>query len=132
MSGALKATEGTTRDIQNPIDSEINYITKLAASIEKNNVKKKFFDLADINTTTQEYVQPIKEGIKSVDIPKGFKRVNVYRNGVKEEYAVEENIANVLNGLNEKTMDLMTKFASHFSGGILPPVTRWATLENDS
>ena len=112
-AGSLKGAEGTLKDILNPIDSEVRYLTRLTAATEKNFVKRKFVGLLDYDPSLKNTIIPLAKGQQ---LNKGFKKISLFKDGIKEEYAVPEDIGKVIEGLNEQSIDVMTRLAGKMTG----------------
>lgn len=107
--GALKAVIGTTNEINRPMDSVIHYITKLTQSIEGQKVRSKIVGLRELDKGMEDIIIPIS---KDISIPEGFKKISVFKNGVKEEYAVPAVLSDVVDGLNKESADFISKVAA--------------------
>ena len=114
IPSALKRLQGSEREVLNPIDAEVRYIFRAVNAAEKNLAKRAIVEQAQFSPEARTLVRKFDEKV----IPRGFQKVSVFRNGIKEEWAVEENLANAINGMDAKAIDLMTKFMGKFSSAL--------------
>lgn len=118
----LKPTVGTQQKILDSARAESRYIMKMTSMIEKNLVKQRLVNLAKYDKNASSWVQSIsKEG----KLPEGFKKISLFKDGKKQEYAVSEELADVINGLNSKSIDIVTRFFGKFSGFLRAGATQY-------
>jgi len=106
----IKRIKGSEKEIADPIDSIIRNTYKTVNLIERNKVAQKVADLA-VRPEFKELVIPAKG-----PIPAGMDKLSVFRNGIKEEFAVPQELADSLKGLNEKNIDIVTQLAGRMGG----------------
>ncbi len=112
VPGALKRLTGTSRDVLDPVEAEVRYIFKAVNAAEKNLTKRAVVDMASFN---DDAAKLIKAGDDPIE---GFKPIHLWKDGKKQTYMVEENLANAMDGLNQQSIDLMTKFMGKFSSAL--------------
>jgi len=66
---------------------------------------------ADVKTQIGAMRAEVSE-LKDIPVPFGMEKISVFRNGIKEEYAVPKNVGEALKNMNEKNADMITKWAS--------------------
>ena len=104
--GFLKATEGTERDVESPINAVMRYIANGKSLVEKNNVVKKLVRLRKLHPEIEKVI------VENTDnLPSGYDKIHVFQDGVKKDFGVPQEIADVVKGMNTETIDLMTRFA---------------------
>lgn len=65
--------------------------------------------------------------IKNVDVyPSNYDKIYVYKDGIKEEYAVPQELADAVKGMNNESIDLMTKIASFSSRALRAGATTFS------
>lgn len=104
--GFLRATEGTEKDVESPISAVMRYIANGKALVEKNNVVKKLVNLRKLSPEIEKVVLDNVD-----DLPSNYEKIHVFENGIKRDYGVPQEIADVVKGLNTETVDLMSRFA---------------------
>ena len=102
----IKAIKGSEKEIANPLESIVRNTYRTINLVERNKVALKVADLA-VLPEFSDIVKPLKGAVES-----GFDKISVFRNGIKEEYTVPVEIADVMKGLNERGADIMTRMAS--------------------
>lgn len=107
--GFLKGIEGTEKDINDPLSAVMRYIANSTKLAEKNKVLNKVVNLRNLDKSLEDKIFPITE---KESIPAGFKKISLFKDGVREQYAVPDVLADTLKGLNSESIDLMTRFAS--------------------
>lgn len=122
----------TKKFIENFIELPNSEIQMIKSKIGKRD--KKLSKLIDEIVSMRDEFKGIKSSIfnsrerlreiADKDLPAGMERISVFRNGVKESYAVSKEIGDVVKGLNNETMDLMTKFASFQSRALRAGATQ--------
>ncbi len=105
----VKSLKGTTKQIDNPIDSTIRKFTEAQGTIAKNGVASTLID----DPGMAELIQPVAESAKqfkilqnmgqnpvtSGSIPKGYDTISRFKDGRVEKYAVPKNIATAMKQL---------------------------------
>lgn len=102
----IKTIKGSEKEVANPIESIVRNTYRTVALVERNKVAQKVADLANLDEF-KDWVKPLTGELES-----GFEKLSLFRNGVKEEFAIPKEIADVLKGLNTQSTDVMTKMAS--------------------
>lgn len=119
--GFLKSVQGTEKDINSPLDALMNYTVNATQLAEKNRVLNKLVNLRHSSKEMAEMIRPIEFG---ESVPHGFDKISLFRNGVKESYAVPSDISDVVKGLNNESIDLITKTASYASRALRAGATQ--------
>lgn len=108
----VQKIKGSQKEVADPIESMVRNTHKTVALVERNKVALKVADLAE---------KPEFKGIVTkIDgaVPAGMEKFSVFRNGIKEEYAVPKNVGEAMKNLNAQSTDLITRWA-RFSSGLL-------------
>lgn len=107
--GFLKGLEGTDKDINDPLSAVMRYVANSTKLAEKNKVLRKVIDLRNIHDELKSQIIPM--GVKD-SVPAGYKKISVFEDGARNEYAMPSILADSISGLNSEAVDLMTRFAS--------------------
>lgn len=108
----IKKIKGSTKEVADPIESIIRNTHNAVNLIERNKVFQKISALQE-NPEFKDLVVSTKNGI-----PKGFDKVSGFIDGIKQDVAVPKELADSLKGLNDSSMDIVTRTAG-FMGGLL-------------
>lgn len=98
-SQPVKKIEGSTRQIESPLESIIGNTFSQRAAIEKNRVSRSIVGLSEIMPDI---------GFKKVT-ESGGDTITVWNNGKKEYWSVGQDIADVAKGANEENMNMILK-----------------------
>ena len=104
--------------------SEIEKIKKMVSTRENrlSKVVDELLDYSDELTKAKSAIFERRQRLPEIrdieNIPSDYEKIHVFKDGIKEEYAVHRRISDVIKGLNTETIDLMTRFAS-FQGAML-------------
>lgn len=101
--------KGSEKQITNPIESLVKKTYKITSLVERNKVALKMADLSQLDDF-KDVVVPLKG-----EVPAGMGKFSVFRNGVKEEYAVPKVIEEALKGVGVGEADLVTKIMNQIS-----------------
>lgn len=99
----IKTLKGSVKEIVNPIESIVKNTYKIETLIGRNRVAQKVADLAG-KKGFENTVMKVTE-----EVPVGMEKISVFRNGVKEEYAVPKMVGEALKGLNQEQADILTR-----------------------
>lgn len=105
----VKQMSGSEKEIADPIESLVRKTYAVTSLAERNKVALKVADLAEL-PSFKGVVQKIKG-----EVPAGMEKLSVFRNGVKEEYAVPKTVGEALKGLTTSQADIVTKVMNRFS-----------------
>lgn len=97
----VKKIKGSERAIESPVESIIANTYRTEAAIAKNRVAKSIVGLKEVLPTLP--INPSKQAEGAI---------TVWENGKKLYYKVPQDIERVVKGLNEETMDTLTKVLS--------------------
>lgn len=117
----LKELKGSERQIKPPLESIIEDTYKIEALVAKNELTKSvvglknYFDDGSIKVLRS--ASNVKSGKKFKNISAFDKHtISTWRDGVKEIYEVPAEIESVIKGLDQESMDFVTKLASNITG----------------
>lgn len=113
LPGALKSTQGTENEIADIGDSMINYIHSMTRFSEGQKVLHKIVGLRNYGQAMDDIIKPVVG-----DIPKGFSKINLVKNGIKEEYAVPDYLADSIKGLNAQTADTVSRMVGFINNSL--------------
>lgn len=111
----VQAMKGTVKDVADPLEAMVGRTYKSLNLIERNKVAQKFVDLRKVSPEMKKFIVPLEE-LAGKAIPKGYDIMSVFKNGIKEEYAVIKDVAEAMKGLNAKQMGVVDKLARTQSG----------------
>lgn len=100
----VKALQGTERDVADPLEALVRKTYKTIDLVERNKVAQKLIALRTKSPALQEVIIDGSKGI-----PKDFEKINMFRNGIKEEWAVPRGIGESMKSLGEKELDAATR-----------------------
>lgn len=112
LPGTFKGTKGTIKEIADIEDSLSRYIEKTVRFIEGQRVRRSVTNLRSLGSETKDFIKLLGKGD---EVPKGFEKISVIENGIKSEYALPEEVANAINGMNKQTFDKITQMAGFFN-----------------
>jgi len=88
---------------------------RLASTIEDLQGLQKSY--GDLKLKRGELRGEAKE-LADIPVPFGMEKISVFRNGIKEEYAVPKDVGAALKNLNQESTDIVTKWARLSSGAL--------------
>lgn len=106
--GMLKEIKGSDRLIQSPLESIIADTYKIEALVAKNDFVNSFVKLKDY------FDDGTIKALKGKTFDKNT--ISVWRNGVKEIYQVEPEIEAVIKGLDQESLDIVSRLAGDITG----------------
>jgi hypothetical protein len=125
MLAQIKTKEAMiTRNTQNLVEAiaefQMNQTKKLIPKLGSLNkihaILNDLEALIDARSDTINMLRGIVKNTAELEVPKGMKRVQYFRNGYRETIAVEPEIAAVLSGLTSNQIGFMTQFLGKSSG----------------
>lgn len=117
-SGIEKA-KGSARAIDDMDNAIVDRLYKNQLLNEKNKTVNAIIDTGRKMGEKSGFI-PLKEGIKEVDIPKGFEKISRFQNGAKEEWLIPDDIGKSLKNMNsEEGSAVMSWLNNSIPGKIL-------------
>ncbi len=89
-------------------DSLVRYIVNNSRFIEGQKVRSSIVGLRKLGGGAEAFIRPGKEG-KAV--AEGMERISVIKNGRKELWEIPKDVAAAINGMNEQTVDVMSRMS---------------------
>lgn len=104
----VREIKGSSQDILDPIQGVVRNTIKAVNLIERNTVAKKMADLSQ-RPEYQSLVKPLRG---QQGLPRGMDGFSVLENGVKKRYAVPQEVADAMKGMNAEKIDFATRWAA--------------------
>lgn len=104
----VREIKGSSQELLDPIQGVVRNTIKAVNLIERNIVAKKMADLSQ-RPEYQSLVKPLR-GQQAP--PRGMDGFSVLENGVKKRYAVPQEVADAMKGMNAEKIDFATRWAA--------------------